>query len=106
MSGDRVCVELTRSGGFLGLSTQMVVDSAEMDAAEAARFRSLVNDAEADARPSAPPGMPDQFSYDLIIHRGSHRSTFRITEAHVTPVQRQLLAEIRRLASQRPEPQS
>jgi hypothetical protein len=99
MSSDQLRVELTRSGGFLGLSTHVVVDTAGMEMAEAARFRSLVQDAEADAEPSTSTGMPDQFSYDLVIQRGSHRSTLHLTEAHATPVQRQLLAEMRRLAS-------
>jgi hypothetical protein len=98
MAGDLLRVELTRSGGFLGLSTQFVVDTVGMNDAEAASFRNLVEEAEADAPLTESPGMPDQYSYDLVIQRGSHRSTIHLTDAGATSAQRKLLAELRRRA--------
>ncbi|MCU1231442.1 MAG: hypothetical protein JWO97_4326 [Acidobacteria bacterium] len=64
----RVMVE--RSGGFAGIASRRDVDSASLDALEAATLERLAHDALTVAVPQSPP-MPDAYRYDVSIDGNS-----------------------------------
>jgi hypothetical protein len=101
VTGERVRVELERSGGFAGVTLRASLDTAELPAAEADAVRRLVDRADLDAlarRPPAPTRMPDRFQYDLTVTRDDRRQHLSVGEAAVTPELRPLLDHLMRRA--------
>ncbi len=69
-----VRVEVTRSGGFAGVSRHVVLDAATLPPAEASRVALLAEAVQRAGTAAAAPGGADRFSYDVTISRGAHQS--------------------------------
>jgi hypothetical protein len=100
MVSERLRVELERSGGFGGITTRRVLDSAQLPPGETRELERLVEDADLDALEGerAPAqgdrGMPDSFQYRLSVLRGGRRWDVEISDPDVPASLRALLTHV------------
>jgi hypothetical protein len=89
----RVRVEMRRSGGFTGRTTQVRLDSAQMPPADAARLRELVStlDLTRPALPAMPAAGADLMRYDLIVEHDGGRWEATLADPTIPPEMRPLL---------------
>jgi hypothetical protein len=92
-------LELTRSGGFAGISQSAELDSGELGADEAAEVERLFDDLAGGAGTTEAPGGADRFQYDLALERGGERRQVTVGEGQMTRDQRAL---VKRLMGRRP----
>lgn len=81
-------IEVTRSGGFTGVSRHAVLDTA--DRPDAGRLHALAEAALTPPPPGTHRPLPDAFSYTLTIDT----RTVECADPHLTPAQRELIAEV------------
>jgi len=82
-----------RGGGLAGLVSTTAIDTAALPATEADRLRSLVQRAELSA-PGAPAEQapaPDAELYQVIVEDHGKRSTYTLSEAHLSGEARELI---------------
>jgi hypothetical protein len=90
-------IELTRSGGYAGLTTKLgELDTAGLPEAEARAVREVVERAEAAARSQGPTRGADRFQYHLAVEDEGGRRELTLGEEHVPD-------ELRRLVRREPE---
>jgi hypothetical protein len=88
MAPQHARIRLKRSGGFAGIATEAVIDTAQIDPHEAQAILAGLDAADLDAlahRLPARPGPPDTFCYALEVDRGSETHHIALTEADVPP---------------------
>lgn len=102
-----VKVEVSRSGGFAGITLRSEVDAATLSPAEAEELRGLIAQANLDelvarlhAAPAAPTG-PDRFQYDVTVCIGQNTYQFAVQEGAVPPEVQPLLALVMRRGRRR-----
>ncbi len=79
-------IEFERSGGFTGRSTQLKIDSRDLDPGEAEALRQLMEDSgffEAIAMESSFMNLPDQFRYQITIEHAGKKRTLELTDGHM-----------------------
>jgi hypothetical protein len=77
---------LERSGGFIGIPTQVEVDSRSLSTEEAETLWQLIEDSgffEANKNDSIPEGLPDQFQYKITIERGGNNLKVALSQASI-----------------------
>ena len=93
MAGERVRVEVTRSGGFAGISRTRAVDTADLDEERADTLRTLVEESRLETRTAGGPvaGGADRFQYDVTIVRNSQRRSIVLHEPDLSEAQERLI---------------
>jgi hypothetical protein len=94
MSEDRVRVEVSRSGGFAGVTRTASVDTDSLDTAQAAELRRLVGASRAASvpparRPSADGA--DRFQYEITVEHGGQTDRAVCGEPDLTPEEQELV---------------
>jgi hypothetical protein len=85
-------IELTRSGGYAGLTTKLgELDTAELPEGEARAVRQVVERAEAAARSQGPTPGADRFQYHLAIEDEGGRREVTLGEDHMPDELRRLV---------------
>lgn len=92
-------VELTRSGGFAGLTRRVVVEGADLTPDERAGIDTLTG---ATAPGPAPEVGRDRYSYRLVVVDGTVERTYAFPEAAVPDVLQPLLRRLTEAAPRRP----
>ena len=93
----RVKVEMRRSGGFAGRTTQVRLDTADMPPAQAARLIQLVATVDlsrlagAHATPATAGAGADLMRYDLVIENGADRWAGTVSDPSIPNELRPLL---------------
>jgi len=88
MAPQHARIHLKRSGGFAGIHTEAVIDTAQIDPHEAEGILAGLDAADLEAlahRPPARPGPPDTFRYALDVERGAATHHIALSEADVPP---------------------
>ena len=94
MAGERVRVEVTRSGGFAGVSRTRTVDTADLDEERADTLRTLVEEFHLETRPAGggpAAGGADRFQYDVTIVRNGQRRSIVLHEPDLSEAQERLI---------------
>ena len=100
MTGERIRVELERSGGFGGLLTRRTLDTAELPPEAADELRRLVAEADLDAVGDLAGGasggvpVPDAYHYRLSVLRDGRRWDLSLTDPQVPGTLRPLLRRL------------
>jgi emfourin len=81
-----------RSGGLAGITIGVDTDTDELSPAEGELIRALL--ADPGRPPSSAPGVPDRFTYELLIDDGQHRRLVRWPESAVPDDARPLIDEL------------
>jgi hypothetical protein len=77
-------IELTRSGGYAGLTTKLgELDMAELPEQDARELKQVVDRAEGAAASAEPPKGADRFQYHLAIEDESGRREVTLGEEHL-----------------------
>jgi Emfourin len=85
-------IELTRSGGYAGLTTKLgELDTAELPEADARRVRDVVERAEAAARSQGATPGADRFQYHLTVEDEDGRRELTLGEDHLPEELRKLV---------------
>ncbi|KUL36496.1 metalloprotease [Streptomyces sp. NRRL F-4489] len=84
-------IEISRTGGFAGISRHASVDTAECSDAEA--LQALADRALAGASTEPPVGVPDGFRYAITVDG----KTGYCADPHLTDAQRELIDRVLRL---------
>ncbi|MFI5897772.1 protealysin inhibitor emfourin [Actinoplanes sp. NPDC051513] len=90
---EHVRAELRRSGGFAGLTSRVLADSATMSPADAVRFVQLVakTDLSRLDRPAARSHGADLMHYELTVERGGERWHGTVSDPDIPAELRPLL---------------
>jgi hypothetical protein len=96
MTGRRVRIALTRSGGFGGMTTQIALDSTALPPDEAETVERLVDRLDLAAPPEVGRSRPDEFHYDLEIVRDHEQAELSLPEHALTPEMRELVTYVLR----------
>jgi hypothetical protein len=92
-------IELTRSGGYAGLTTKLgELDTTELPEADAREIEELVRGADVPALEEASPmrgGGADRFQYDLVIEDDSGRRELTMSEDKIPAELRPLIDRLR-----------
>jgi hypothetical protein len=92
-------IELTRSGGYAGLTTKLgELDTSELPEAEARDVEELVRSADVPALEEASPmrgAGADRFQYDLVIEDDSGRRELTMSEDKIPTELRPLIDRLR-----------
>jgi len=94
MAGERVRVQVTRSGGFAGISRTWTVDTADLDEGRAETLRTLVDQFSLETRRvtrNPEVGGADRFRYDVTIIRDGQRRSIVLREPDLSEVQERLI---------------
>lgn len=89
-------IDLTRSGGYGGLTVRSSVDTAELEPEEAQALETLVDEVDwaSLAGPAPTPGTADRFSYRLTVTGADGQSEVVVGEASMTPALRRLVDDV------------
>lgn len=93
-------IHFERSGGFTGISRQVVIDSQELDPQEQAELEALVEEAgffDAEIATAAAQGA-DQFNYTLTIEHGRRLRSVTLAEGAMPPEWEALVERITTIA--------
>lgn len=80
------CIHLERSGGFAGISRQLKLDTAELPQKEANELLTILAQSDlegAEKSLTSAQGMPDRFSYHLIVETDSKKYQMTFGESSV-----------------------
>ena len=92
-------IELTRSGGYAGLTTKLgELDTAELTETEAREIEELVRKADVPALAAAPPmrgGGADRFQYELTVEGPDGRHELAMSEDRIPDQLRPLIERLR-----------
>jgi hypothetical protein len=92
-------IELTRSGGYAGLTTKLgELDTAELPEVEAREIEELVRKADVPKFAAASPmrgGGADRFQYDLIVEDSGGRHELAMSEDKIPAELRPLIDRLR-----------
>jgi hypothetical protein len=92
-------IELTRSGGYAGMTTKLgELDTAELPDADARKIDELVKSADVPALEEASPmrgGGADRFQYDLVIEDDDGRRQVTMSEDKIPNELRPLIDRLR-----------
>jgi hypothetical protein len=92
-------IELTRSGGYAGLTTKLgELDTSELPETEAREIEELVRRADVPKLAAASPmrgGGADRFQYDLVIEASDSRHELAMSEDKIPAELRQLIERVK-----------
>lgn len=100
MPDQPIHVQVTRSGGFAGITTHAEIDTSTLPAEQAHEVAELLSrvDLAALAARSADQQSPgrgaDRFHYDVSVHHGDQRYELSLPESAVTPELKPLLTRV------------
>lgn len=92
--GERIQVEVRRTGGFGGLVTHRSADTDSLPADEARRLEELVDALDLDALQAAPTptrSVPDAFRYEVVLSRDGTRVQLHVQDPGVPAELRPLI---------------
>jgi hypothetical protein len=94
MAGERLRVEVTRSGGFAGISRTGTVDTGDLDEGRAEMLRTLVDQCRLEIRPETgrrEAGGADRFQYGVTIVRDGQKRSIVLREPDLSEAQERLI---------------
>lgn len=94
MAEEDIHIEFERSGGFIGRSTKLVIDSRVLEPGEAEALKHLIEESgffETLAFESSFMNLPDQFRYQITIDHGGKSRSMAVTEGHMPELLRPLI---------------